>query len=410
MSQIRFYIKPFNEMGEYVDDFIEVTNDIDIQSLGKISRQIDGNSFDVGVFKYNELKITLMNASGKYSAANTIGSIFKFKRSDSLVKITWDPNLRYASGGAMVCGEDNLIEQVLTIFEGLLNDETFVTEIDEQKAAFSCLGFESLFDRVSFPFDLATNGDTTQELIELALNQSQFTNLLDYDVMNINVDLDIAVDDIESDLQNKTVKEAIDFLLNISNSVLYIEDRVIYVRNREPNDPIPAFYFFGQGSDFGAENIADITEVREGLNRVFNYWTWNDQANIAIDTSSIDAYGVKKKELNYSSITDNSNRDLILETLRDAWSFPKQEFQLLTPMSKRLLGLKFFDRVSVDYPTIFYPYDDEAIALYDISIYDEDIYPNTQFSLVIDPEDGFKIMGITFNIKDQTIEYSLRKV
>jgi len=81
MSRFKVYIKPFDPSGAYASDYIDVTDDCDISSVGTLSESIDQDDYEVGIFKFNQFRITLNNISGKYSEVGTPYTIFAFKRS-----------------------------------------------------------------------------------------------------------------------------------------------------------------------------------------------------------------------------------------------------------------------------------------------------------------------------------------
>ena len=114
---------------------------------------------------------------------------------------------------------------------------------------------------------------------------------------NISVGQDQVPDSI-AELEETTVKEALDLLLEASNSVVYVDvtDQTVYVKPRTAAASV-SHTFYGQASDNGSESIVNIQNVRTGLNRTFNFWKWKDTTTTAKDTTSITNYGVRKKEL-----------------------------------------------------------------------------------------------------------------
>ena len=91
-TQLRVYIKPFTTTGEY-GEFEDVTKYVDRSSISSIKNQIDSTEFDIGVIKPSSISLKLANESGKFSDVGTINTMFATKRTDSIVKVTWDLNL-----------------------------------------------------------------------------------------------------------------------------------------------------------------------------------------------------------------------------------------------------------------------------------------------------------------------------
>lgn len=408
MSRYRVFIKQFDTNGDYVSDFTEITDDV--QKIGSINQQLDNTTYGVGIFRNSNFKFVLKNDNGFYSEADTLRSIFKYKRDDSIIRITWDQK-EYDN----ICGFTNpqmFLTEEVEIYRGLLADVSSKSDIDDQTVNFTCLGFESLFDRVVTPYSLISNGDNISDIIFTCLNQTFITDQLTVDLSNISVGLDTAIDD-KTSLENKTVKEALEELLLLSNSVLKIENLTVYVRNRDP-DPLLSKTFHGQASITGVEDIIDIKNFRDGQNRLLNFWTWKDTNLIARDTSSVDKYGVRKRQITSELVSAASTAKIegILETNRDEFSFPKTEMELTVPLTYTNLDLVLSNRVAVNYPTIYVPADSNPLPRYGVntSLYGQSVYPYGIWPVTISPTDNFKIMSKKIDTANETITFLLRKI
>lgn len=407
MSKFRVYIKPFNESGEYQSDFIDITRDVLFSSMGDIRRKIDNDEYNVGLFKFDSINLSVRNEHGRFSDANLLGSIFKFKRSDSIVKITWEVEDDGPYCGVAVAGDCFLSEEI-EVFMGLLNDQSAQTDIRQQNLNFSVMGLESVFDRAIVPFADISNGDLISAVILDCLNQPVITNLLTVDAGNIALGLDQTIDDITS-LENKTVKQALDDLLFLSNSVLYIDGQSVFIKSRSPSATVLNTYY-GQASDLGIENIESIGAIRTGINRTFNFWTWAETSLFAEDESSINRNGVRKKEISSDLITNSTKRQNILNSLRTEFAFPKMEMELRTYLDYDFFDLGFFSKINIDYPAISFPSAGSMLPVYGSAIYGEAVYPETLFSLVLTSLDEFKITGFVVSIKNQSYALTLRGV
>lgn len=407
MARFRVYVKPFDQNGEYLDDFIEVTRDV--VSLKGVSQTLDSSEFDVGIFRNGGFGFILKNDEGKYSDVTNVRSIFRTKRADSIVRVTWDRNDFDLLCGFFNAGEEYLSEPV-TIFEGLLSDVTASSTIARQEAEFRVLGYESLLDRALVPFTDIAAGDTFAEIIYSSLNQTSITNLLTVDIANIVPAVDLVTDTVE-ELENQTVKEMLEDVLLASNSVLYIRDGIIYVTARTPSASLD-FQFYGQASDSGIENVIDIAKLRDGQNRTFNFWTWEDTTSFSKDETSLDTYGALKKEIKSTLILDASTTKIqqVLDGYRDEFSFPKMEMEIETPMTEESLALYLLDRVSLDYPNVFEPADNNVLPRYGQVVYGDAKYPFGQFSLRIPSSWRFKILSRKIDVTKQTVTFGIRRI
>ncbi len=402
------YLKQFVSEGVYADDFTEITRDT--LKFGNISQQLDNTDYDIGVLRNGGLTITMRNDEGKYGEADTLKSVFKFKRSDSIIKITWDFRDYDLIAGFFSPGEEPLTDEV-EIFRGLITEVSSASDIREQDVVFSVLAFETLFEREIVPIDAISDGDDVSEILFTILDQAKITDLLTVDVGNISVGLDTAID-LKESLENKTVKEALEELLFISNSVLRIEDSVIYVTDRSESVDTE-HEFFGQASINGIENVIAIKAFRDGLNRTFNFWGWENSSLFSRDTSSVDKYGVLKHTIasDLIELASTSKIQSILDSNKTSFAFPKTEFQLETPVNYETLALNLLDKVSVDYPTVYTPADNNPLPRYGQNFYDSSaVYPFEQWSLNISSVDRFKILAKRIDPMKSTMIFTLRKV
>lgn len=414
MARFRIYLKTFDTEGEYQSDFIEITRDV--VKIGAITQILDNTEYDIGIYRNSNCKITVRNDHGKYLEPDGLRSIFPFKRTGSIVKITWDIRDYDLCVGFFKAGEE-LLGHEITIFEGLLDEVPASSSIVDQSVEFTILGFESLFDKVLVPFgdivdlgDDFMNPDTMSDVIYKCLNQPFITNILIVDSDNINPALDPRVDEKDS-LEDKTVRAALSEILLACNSVLYIKDRAIYVTSRAASNDIK-YQFYGQASVNGLENIIDIKNYRDGLNRTFNYWAWRETSFFSQEISSVEKFGILRKELSLDLVTAISpdNIQAILDENRTEFGVPKPEFDLETPISYESLDLFHLDRVSIDYPTIFVPADNNPLPRYGQNIYGAARYPYGQWSLTLDPLDNFKIQSRKIDPAKQTITFGMRKI
>lgn len=403
MARVRVYLKPFDDAGQYTD-WIEVTSDVPENGLGPIRQKLDVNEYDLGIYSNSAVSLTLRNDHGKYSDVGNIDSIFHYKRAESLVKITWDiANHDFVAGVSMA---EELLSQEEVLFTGILNDESAAMGIQDQLLKFQVLGREAILERLLVPYADIANEDLASEIILACLSQAGVTSLLTVDAPNIDPGTDVEIDDV-SVLQNLTVKEALNKLLLVTNSVLYVQGDAVYVTGRTPPAD-PGYYFYGQASESGRENIIDISNIKTGLNRMFNFVTWADTALSSENGSTLSKYGYRKKEVSFDGITNNTTKQAVLDAIRTEFGDLKQEFELKTPIGYDVLALPILDRVSIDYPQPAVSNDE--LPLYEVALYGEAIYPKTLSSFVILPSEHYKITGRAIDAVAGEVTFSMRRI
>lgn len=407
MSRVRVYIKPFDDDGNYQADYIEVTKDVVDDSISAISVNSDLSDFNVGVIRNNQLKLSILNTSGKYSEVGTVSTIFKTKRAGSLVKITFDfADADYQTDTGAYITDQVFLTDERDVFIGLLTEDDFIFDVNEQVLSFSALGRESIFNQIEVPIASLSNGDTVSAAIYDILNQSLVTDIMTLNLANINPDNDLVLDTV-ADLEGLTGREALNKLLLHSNSVLYIENNSIIVSGRTASTDVE-YNFYNDTSPNGIENIERIGQISTGVRRIINYAKWSGTTVIRRATTSISLYGVRKREIGFSAITTEATRESSLDAIINEFADPKQEFDLTTKMNFDTIALKLFDRVSIDYPNQII--STENLPYYGVAEYGTAQYPTELTSFTILPEDHYKIISKSLNLKNETVKLKLRAI
>lgn len=407
MSNFRAFIIPFKEDGAYSDEEIEVTSDVDFQSFGSIKQAIDNDQYKVGVLTFNDLNLKLRNDHGKYSAPGTPESIFNIRRNESIFRLYWEIESEPPYCGLAICGSARLSETKL-LYEGFINDDATRENIKTEFTSLKVISMESVITKVDTPFADFTVLDTIRDLIFKVLNQTRITSFLNVDLTNINIDTNLVPDDI-SDLESKTGKEALDELLLLGNAILYIKDRIVFVETRAASADLK-YTFYGPASIIGLENIQTISDIRTGLSKTFNYWTWTEKNFNVQDASSVALYGPKKRNIDSKIITDTPKQQTVLSNLVSEFGFPKDNFRIKTPVTYETLELFLLDKINIDYPTIYIPSEGSEVPIYDVSKYDEAVYAKPLSALTIDINRRFKIMSANIEVKNELFEFELREI
>jgi len=404
VSRIRFYITPFKDDGTY-DSEIQVTKDV--IKLGRFREQLDNTEFSVGIIRFSDFSFTLRNEKGKYSDVGTNDTIFKFKRAGSKLRITWDPSDKDLCVGFFTVPD--IVPDEIAVFEGVLDDRTSKTTLDEQDVDFRGLGHHKLFEEIDVPFSTINNVDLLSVVIFKCLNQALLTDFpITVLQANITVDTDQTIDD-KSSLENLTVLEALKELLQAGNATLRIDGTTIKVSARVATAAVQKT-FFGQAAAGGIQNIIDIKKYKSGLNRMFNYLTWEETTLLKQNTSTSDTFGIKKKEIGFAFITANAKRNDILQAYIDEFGAPKTEFDLIVPLQFDTLTLTLLDRIAVDYPVPVVPSIGVETPKYAIAIYGTAVLPFGILNLSIPVAENWKIMSRALDFRRNLITFEVRRV
>lgn len=404
MGAVKVYITPFDSVGNYGEE-VEVSSDV--LQIGRVDVDTDSSEYQIGLFRVANVKLDLQNQSGRYSDVGFPNSIFKTKRKDSLVRVTWisQPDLPYC--GTAICGEAVLCEEH-TIFEGVLNDDAFMLNASDDRASFVVLGFQSLFESNEVPFSSLDAGDLFSVTIFNILNQVGITSLLTVSQGNITPDVDQIPDDI-SELETLSVKEALDRILLLTNSVLYIENRTIYVTPRDATASVQ-FTFYGQASTDGAENIVNLEAYNNGRQRVFNCFKWDDTLVRSQDGPSVRLNGFRKRILSSDMLTNSTKQLNVLDALLAEFKDPKQELQLTTVLTDQTVLLELLDRVAIDYPVQLVPYPGTELPICGVAICGEAVLPKGLWNVKLETTTNFKILKKSIDAVRNLVTFKLREV
>lgn len=417
---IRVFITPFDEYGNFTAE-VEVSDDVLADSLGTIKRALDQTEYDIGILKNSNLTIKLENSGGKYSEADVESSIFRFKRSGSKVRLSWSSFTDVFCGDAIV-GESILAEDI-NLFEGILVDDSSRMNAQDQVIQFQILSYESILDKtivppiepmlaspiLSPPNPFPAPSKLLSEILFFILNQSSVTRYISILQGNIVPTIDYIPDSIEN-LQNKTLKEALSDLLLMCNSTLIIDGNVLFIVGRAPSTALK-YTFFGQASELGNENTLDLTDFRNGQNRIINFIRFDQTTFVTKDTFSVNKWGAFVKELDTDYVSTESKLNSLAVTYLNEFKNPKKEFTLKTGLNYEILSLKFLDRVNIDYPTIYSTAGVNFPIIDQTEIGDPKApLPYLTWAFSLDPSEYFKILAFDIDLKTETVSFYLRGI
>ena len=406
MSRIKAYITPFDDNGNLSTE-VEITRDVLTNSISSFSKQLDLSAFDIGIFRTSNGTLSVRNDHGRYNDVGDPRSIFGgFRRGNAIVRFTYDRANFNAHGDVGLLPHEIHPSEEVDVFKGLLIDDSSTQDVRKHNSKFQILGREVLFDREDVPFALLANGQTVKVILEKILDQPSITKFMTFTAANIVPANNVVVDDVSS-FQNKTVKAALNRLLLISNSVFFLDVDDMKVSSRDAGAGVD-FTFHGQASFTGRENIVNLNNVKNGLNRVINYFTWKDTLLLEQEPGTVGVHGIREKEIFDESITTEATKTLILEELRDEFGPLKDELDIETPLTYAALDLDLLSRVNIDYPPPVVTAND--LAQYGSGQYEIDRYPNELSTFRRLTTAQYKIIKWSVNLKKETMSYTLRRI
>ena len=107
---------------------------------------------------------------------------------------------------------------------------------------------------------------------------------------------------------------------------------------------------------------------------------------------------------------NNGAIQTILNKIRDTFQLPKKQFDLNIKLDYSNLNLNILDVIKVDYPAPFYVKIDQVLPIYGQAIYGASNYPYIDYSIIIDIDDNWKIIGKTINFSNETITLKVQKI
>jgi hypothetical protein len=270
--------------------------------LGAIYRSIDAYQSTIGVFRFSNLNIKCVNLLGYF---NDTGSFFTFKRDLAKVIVYF-----YDKTGISFAN-----------YKGVLNEAGTNTGVNNDTISFLVTARESILNQVQVTDSDISDDDSFQNAIKAILNKAAITAVMGYDADKITVAYNNTID-VASELHNLDTKTVLDYLLQVSNSIFYIDsagDMVVSSRAASSN----TVEFYGAQDIYGRENIIQLFNYHGGYQRIYNSVTVNDQT--AEDATSIDAHGLRRIDFSFSFLTTNATELSIAETIRDEFKDRKKE-------------------------------------------------------------------------------------
>ncbi|MFA5114375.1 MAG: hypothetical protein WC529_08845 [Candidatus Margulisiibacteriota bacterium] len=334
----------------YEADWLDITDYVlDVDTIIQNIDNLELNNFTQGGFG-----ITCRNDTFQFAAETRSSSYFYgyLTRHDTKVKVEAgyidenDVEYSYDIGAGMIVG-DNIVAQANgTIYLPCLAPSSI---FDTQTA--SDLN-EGTFENGSIDwYDNKSVSEVVQLLYDLKVGgEYVFHSKLEGVV--ITPGLDVVVDSY--DFSDWSCKDALDYMAAASHSAWWVgPDFVLYFVSKDASAGVE-FTFNGPGSRGKDINIYNASNYNEGLDKVFNRFSWyNTDPPISSsetwtpgDGSSSDKYGVRTYSLDNRLITTDAKRQAVSDEYLAAYKEPKEEISLETKFVPQI-GL--LDRLRVNY-------------------------------------------------------------
>lgn len=393
IKYLRVYLATRNTNETY-DGFTEITRFVEESDIGKFSRSIDSDDFDIGFHRSSSIKISLDNSGGKfiYDSGFFEGKLVDRSRIQ-IVAGYRDPE----------APTDDSAAEYETTFEGIIDDRATVIDAVRGRAKFTVVALPDIINRLRTDPGAVTNGQSFQLALFNLLNAREITQLLTVDIANINPKIDLTIDDFTF-FTGKQLKSSINALLLASNSVIRTTSDTVYIVPRTESAST-RFNFYGQGSVRPA-NVLDIRNYGNGMKRVITQVEIND-IGFEADNSVIVRNGARAKAIDLGFLTDSATIATIANDILDEFSEPKTETEIISDFLGNEIDL--LDKITIDNEGFIL---DTNPTRYDSGQnYDEgNTYVRRTGGVRIPATKEFKVLSITHDYRQYTSTYKVRAV
>jgi hypothetical protein len=399
MSRVRYrvYMTPVADIedGSYGTE-IEVSDRVDASGIGSITKSIDAGDYDIGVYTYSDLTLRCYNHNGYFNDPGDRRSIFPVTRNRCKVRVD------------LIDMDSDGDETPFITYQGLINEEATRWNVETDQIEFKVLSRDSVIRNTKVSAGTIADGSLASTAISQILNVPSITAVLNYNVSDINVDLDFTIDD-GSEFDNQSTRDVLNQLLLATNSVLLInESGDMIVSSRDENET-DITYLYGHSDTYGRENIIKILNYNTGMHRMFTACKINDTEDEQADISA--TFGYRLKTISMPFVTDAGTEATIAERLSSRFSVPKMECQVVVSMEVSR-SLDLLDRVSIDFPLRARPIEGAFLPVVGVTaIGDTDQpLPDTFGSFRMAPNIGWKMIEIVDDPKNFVSTLKLRQI
>ena len=393
MSSYKVLFTPLKNNIEYdsavnVTYDLDVTDDIKMNGISRIKRDIDNGDYDMGSFIFGDITVNLMNFRGRYDTPDNPSSLFKYSRDRCKVRVDYLDR----QGVAMAS------------FNGIINEAGTRQDLIKGEIKFKILSIDSILKRIKVASGEVASGVICSRVLKQLFFNAKIRSLMSLRHDDLKLDYDLLIEN-GAWFTNKSFKEVIDALMIASNSVMYVDGTSVIINARREAGIPKTFY--GAGNEDGRENILKIKNFNSGLHRTFNSFSIGDYTNS--DQIFIDEYGLNHKKVALDFITDIKIKEKITENLLDTFRHPKKELEMDVLMEDSK-DVKILDSIVIKSGIAFLPPEgEEYLTPFQDFTLGVTKFPKVPLNYNISERMVFKVIGIFENVINKTRTLKLRE-
>ncbi|MCA9405046.1 MAG: hypothetical protein KC684_00780 [Candidatus Omnitrophica bacterium] len=312
----RIYVKRLQENGSYESSFTEIPqNIVRDSSVGSLRRTLPNSSWDFGKVVVNNARLNILSAYQEFASEEDANSIFAgFLRHNSIVRIVDAVIDKYT--------DPNSPEEIsVTTFEGLIDARTATTE--QGYESLTVLDYISILDTINVQ-ELSLSSTTINTLVYEVMNRSPFTKYFNIDNSTTYINAGYNASSIDVSVYEGTVLQMLEDLAK-GHSIFYINpsDNYFYFKEVEPTASVQ--YEFLERND----RKIDIGSYRQGIDRQVTHWYWSDTNISSVPLGN--PINPIPKNFSIDGVTNNTQRQNLLDFVRSKTEVPKPYFKLELP-------------------------------------------------------------------------------
>ena len=114
---VAFYttlVTPLRTNDTYGDQ-VDISDQVIATKFGKIKQSIDSGNYDIGIYTYADLRLTVANFDGRFNDETDSASMFYFTRDRAKIQVKYTDDAGVQS----------------TVYDGLINDEATLQDFEK---------------------------------------------------------------------------------------------------------------------------------------------------------------------------------------------------------------------------------------------------------------------------------------
>lgn len=321
----------------YETDWQDLTSYLLVGSDLKVTAKLDFESFGYGEFKTSNLTFMLNNTLGYFNDENDFYSFFSNTVSRHYTKV------RYKAG--YYDTDSTRIDEI--VFTGLINEKEIQNNFIKGNVEFSVLSLNQILHETFVSSGSLSSYHYFSQIVSALMSQNMVSDYISYSSGNINPDSNIYFDD-PTYYEDKPIAEVLNEICKRANSVWYIENDALIVRDRSLNNNTP-FNFVGGSSQNYRTNIIDIESYDEGFSKMINTVIYKTDVTYQETAMAeiLSKYGQNSISFESTDITSASVISALSTAIIDEWKLPRKRIILTTVYMPNVID--FFDKCTISY-------------------------------------------------------------